>query len=71
MAGRSVRWISAVRIAEAVKPTRPVPAPSSSMRGREEEVDSGAGSPLSLEAHAQDWSEQCVENNDGSRFARR
>lgn len=34
MAGRSVRWMFAEINAEAVRPTRPVPAPSSSILGR-------------------------------------
>lgn len=34
MEGRSVRWVRVAKRAEAARPTRPVPAPSSRMWGR-------------------------------------
>lgn len=34
MEGRSVRWVIVAKRAEAARPTRPVPAPSSRMWGR-------------------------------------
>ena len=44
MEGRSVRWVVVAKRAEAARPTRPVPAPSSRMWGRGVVVgDEGVG----------------------------